>query len=490
MGLIVESSTTQSVRSSRGAYPRIRLWRQLRTSSNTELQEVLINELFQTTQESFLGQNPALQRLDILPSLLFLKETLKLNRKNNFRSLENIKASPLQFFGQSLELTIAPRHSYLRYLHSHGLTQNTATDFPNDVELTKLSSDPIHGIEALQLQSDDTIFTERMNKIIESGSGTDNQILDFKSFKRKFCQSGLVAARSSDHYMLKHLLDCGYDPMSDLDRNNVSVLHYAASMGLQSGALETVRLLVDNASIPSTLQAADMSTPIHWAATGANLEIFKFLCEESLKNQQEKQKNRQKHQKQHENFDSVDFVNDIILSRTIQNDTALHWAAGSGANDIITWILQQTNGERGGKQENQENQFVEEVPIDKRGITYQNKCQFNENPRVLEVKNMFGCTPAHFAASADRTSTCHLLYQYGANMLATNHHGHDPITKAVAFKKMETVLYLIKHVPGVNETLSQLRPWDDDRILSLSEIARIVGGHDIAGLLDSLAVKS
>ena len=71
-------------------------------------------------------------------------------------------------------------------------------------------------------------------------------------------------------------------------------------------------------------------------------------------------------------------------------------------------------------------------------------------------------------------------------------HGHDAITKSIAYKQNDVAKWLIDAVPGVRESLCDLRPWIDDttlpsevntkdlesRKISLRSIAIIVNNAD------------
>jgi len=387
-------------------------------------EEALLEKLLSTDRKTLFSQFPALERLDLFPHLLFLDKTMQLSKPS--ATLDHIRRSPLCYFGRSLELYVAPRYAYLYQLyHQKSLGVDNATSSATSRSIL---------VEDLQLAVDDDEF--------ERSSPQSNAPLHWHSyatFQKKFCQGGLAAARASDFMMLSLLVKCGYNPRLDFDRSGVSCLHYAASFGSQRGALECARVLIEEGGLLPSMRARDDATPLHWAATGANLDTFKYLVH-----------------KWEENICSPNCKSSILLSPTTQKDTCLHWAAGSGANDIITWIL---------------------------GIENEEKLQRSDGGGVessfLEMKNVFGCTPAHFAASGGRTTTCELLNRAGANMLAQNFHGHDPLTKAVAFKKRDTAFYFLHAVAGASDTLFEARPWDE-KMLQLDEIALAVGDNDMA----------
>jgi ankyrin repeat protein len=168
----------------------------------------------------------------------------------------------------------------------------------------------------------------------------------------------------------------------------------------------------------------------------------------------------------------------------------LHWAAGSGNFEVLKWLL-------------------------------------DEQHSLLESRNVFGCTVAHFASSGGQlgeitkmrdleivnstvyfesrlnvlsaclltittilcgsydVEMCKYLHDIrGADFLECNLHGHDPLTKAIAFKRNNVARWLLESVSGCQETVTQLRPWDDDCMKSLWQIAELVGNTEGVSLLN------
>eukprot|EP01035_Chromulina_nebulosa_P018878 gene18878-24670_t len=133
----------------------------------------------------------------------------------------------------------------------------------------------------------------------------------------------------------------------------------------------------------------------------------------------------------------------------LDNDLSspLHWAAGSGSSAILNYLITTLEDD-------------------------------------VNKVNVFGCTPAHFASSGGQLTILKFLLVHGCDLLKQNYHGHDALTKAVAFNRNNIVDWLVKEVPGVKETINKLRPWNIDTKsnntinMSLFQIAAIVGNHE------------
>lgn len=252
---------------------------------------------------------------------------------------------------------------------------------------------------------------------------------DYQSFKRTYLKGGLAAARASDAKMLKLLCEHGYDPSSDLDRNRASVLMWAAAQGLQQGSLETVQFLVEEARMSVEDISNGGNSVMHWAVQGGSLDVCKYLWSKG-------------------NFSREALpIND-------EGTSLLHWAVGSGAAAVVDWLLDDVCATR----------TVREAE--------------------LQRKNRFGCTAVHFASSGGQISTASELLARGVDFSVCNYHGHDAITKAIAFKKNDILIWLLENVPEAMASLQTLRPWDND-VKSLSEIARIVNNTEAISILAS-----
>ena len=123
-----------------------------------------------------------------------------------------------------------------------------------------------------------------------------------------------------------------------------------------------------------------------------------------------------------------------------------------------------------------------------------------------ETKNVFGCTAAHFAASAGQVHALQYLKSVGADLTCQNYHGHDPLTKAVAFNRNAVVEWLLEELPAVRAAVRNSRRWSEDtiarkavaprhddvgvaidkegeKLLTLQQIAAIVGNFQAVDIL-------
>jgi ankyrin repeat protein len=265
---------------------------------------------------------------------------------------------------------------------------------------------------------------------------TEN-ITDFAEFRKEFWQGGLSAVRNMNLPLVDTLIDLGWSSADDMDRNGRSVLMWACSLGKHASSLEMVKLLVEKADERVFHRSINGDTCLHWAATGHSLDVCKYLVSKGL---------------------DVSVVNNELSS-------PLHWAAGSDASDVFDWLLELL-------------------------------MSVNSDVNYLEMRNIFGCTVAHFASSGGCLNMCEKLHNLGADMKAQNFHGHDALTKAVAFNRNHIVAWLLNNVDGIRDTLHDPRPWIDDTSItslpldcpriSLIEIASKVHNYGAMKLLEEV----
>ena len=238
---------------------------------------------------------------------------------------------------------------------------------------------------------------------------------NFYQWKRKFLRGGLHAARECDEDLLRLLFKYGYDPSSDIDRQGRTLLHWVSGLGKHPKALDTARLLVEVGQVDPQALADDGSSALMWAATGGSLALFEYLCGKGC---------------------------DPFLTDH-EKSSAFMWAAGSGEVDICRWI---------------------------KDLSIQLK-----QPSPAWETNVFGCLPIHFAASGGQVESIKYLIEVcGADVLIQNNgHGHDSLTKAVAFKQSKAVSFLCSVIPQVERLILLPRPWDS-KDLNLIEIAQLV----------------
>lgn len=455
---VVGVATEGQLRSRRGRYPRLTVFAPddfLATSLHqspadnhtpAELHRAhLSRRVFEyfgysnPQQEAYFDRFPALKgKLDpfeqLFPKLAFLASpAVKSYVSENARN-QAVLSNCQEFFGLDV-LTLVTRHAYLRHLSDgEGKRNKQKADRRDGFPLLLQYSEEKHNNwlfpSYCKVKEDD--FQQFVCQL--SPSPVEE---DYVSFKKRFVQGGLEAVRKSDLHILRLLLTHGYDPDDDLDRSQRSVLMWACAQGQADAALDIVKLLHEhylhrNDTNSCLLhRSIDGDSVMHFAATGGSLPVCQFL---------------------HAQGCAVDTKNN-------DDSCPLHWAAGSGALDIVRWLAEDLH-----------------IPID--------------------VVNRFGCQPSHFAASAGKLEVCQYLHQRGASLVANNHHGHDPLTKAVAFKQNEVISWLLSEIPEARKSLRQLRPWNEDthkskhhevidagELRSLAEIAAIVGNFKALKLL-------
>eukprot|EP01036_Dinobryon_divergens_P022955 gene22955-31261_t len=278
---------------------------------------------------------------------------------------------------------------------------------------------------------------------------------DFSNFKKRFLQGGLSAVRNMDLNMITTLLQHGWIPTCEVDRSGRTPLMWACSMGSHGNALKVIDVLhtwersrVDDHS-DQTLKNSlthNGESCFHFASAGGCLSVCEYLLHD------------------------VGLDKELLKSGNREQTTPLHWAAGSGSVDVVRWL------------------------VEDHGCDY-------------ETKNVFGCTAAHFAASAGQVQTLQYLKSVGADLTCQNYHGHDPLTKAVAFNRNAVVEWLLEELPAVRAAIHNSRRWSEDttaskagapghgagvehdKLLSLQQIAAIVGNFQAVDILSRYSVS-
>jgi len=414
-----------AVRSKRGKYPRIELHRHAppatHTATNPDLTWYEPFGIDRDTYSRAAAQFPALDKLDVATNLLPKMRCLNATILRDQRLLTEVITTYPQYFAHELEKTIAVRHAFLRSeAHPAATTTATATT------AAALVADGCAGLQRLLAKSDDDFL---FSFFPSDGA----RRAAWASFKPRFLQGGLAAARHADAALIALLLAHGWDPASDTDRNGMTVLMWACAQGRRPGALATVKTLVERGGCDVRQRAGDGTSCLMWAATGGSLAVCEYLAARGA---------------------------DPSLPDA-DGSVPLHWAAGSGAADIVDWLLTAHRAD-------------------------------------LRTRNAFGCTVAHFAASGGQLAMCrHLHGTHRVDFLEENGHGHDALAKAVAFRKHDVARWLLDEVYGLGpigggtgedqgrreEMRARLaRPWPwDDGALTLPDIAARVGDGDDAG---------
>eukprot|EP00540_Astrosyne_radiata_P020550 CAMPEP_0116858562 /NCGR_PEP_ID=MMETSP0418-20121206/21255_1 /TAXON_ID=1158023 /ORGANISM="Astrosyne radiata, Strain 13vi08-1A" /LENGTH=332 /DNA_ID=CAMNT_0004492525 /DNA_START=14 /DNA_END=1012 /DNA_ORIENTATION=+ len=193
------------------------------------------------------------------------------------------------------------------------------------------------------------------------------------------------------------LLQHGANPL-ERDIRGATLLHWAAG----TGNLEGVQKLLPffDQHVFSELER-DGSTPLHWAAAGADARKFGIggypdVCRYLLE--------------QVEGDEKKDLVNRL----TKDGNSVLMWAAWSGSEEVVKMMIR-----------NRADPFV---------------------------ANRNGCTVAHWGAAGGNLPLCKYLAEtVGVDFTAPNHGGNTPLTHAVADGRVEIVEWLSNEVCNIQE---------------------------------------
>jgi len=332
---------------------------------------------------------------------------------------------PPQYFGARLEKTIAPRHAFLIYNNlPHGLSllrrekerDNSSIrlhDFLSSCRKTKqfcalcnqwrkeqklgMGANSSHhtGIQRnikqitpKQIEAFDFIFGKGLmaaarNELVQKDNNWPLEHIDITSTE-----------------ILKLLIQHGANPL-ERDIRGVTLLHWAAG----TGNLEAFKALLHY--FPNGLiemAERDSSTPLHWAAAGANSKEFGTgghynLCQYILS---ECDHSKDHSLKKHKTKTSA---KDIVNQRTKDGNSPLMWAAWAGSLSTVKLMV--------------------------RYRANWNLCNRN------------GCTVAHWAASGGSLKVCQYLAEVvGVDFFVKNLGGNTPLTHAVAFGRVDVIQWL------------------------------------------------
>ena len=380
-------------------------------------------------QRSIRGKYPSLQLFRHLP--IPAKEPRELFLYHGFseQDISSMEGKFPQLFEKiQVEKHLSPKLAFAQAVMLHGY-RKSITEFPFyfSYDLEQVIAVRCAYMECLgyNVSSDLSSFLPCSDEEFTSRFPSTMKDVDFYQFRRNFLRGGLHAARDCDVDSLDQLLRYGYDPSSDIDRQGRTVLHWVCGLGRKQGAVEIARMLVEEGRVDPLARAHDGSTTMMWAATGGSLALFQYL----------------------HRLGSDPFIPDN------EGSTAFMWAAGSGAVEICRWI--------------------NDLAIN------------SERSSPASTTNKFGCLAIHFAASGGQIESIRYLIELcGINTLTqSNLHGHDSLTKAVAFKQPNAVRLICSELmPYVRPLILQPRPWDDDR-LNLIQIAELVSCKECLELL-------
>eukprot|EP00904_Undaria_pinnatifida_P014047 jgi/Undpi1/9773/HiC_scaffold_27.g12229.m1 len=392
-GAASSASSAGSVRSRRGKYPVVELWRRetehdpllkvrdegnclddgydddlvggptvrvaARGSQHTALEHLRVvldlgPEQVESVRESF----PALdevdpEKLDLRPKLLFLRETMGGDGGA-------VAVSFPQFFGHPLERHIAPRHAFL-----------VASGRPSGATLME------GGCRGLR-----RMLELPANRFVaEMVPG--REMSDYRRFEQAFLRGPFDAARRGDADTLTLLRSHGWDCW-ETDRRGRTALFWAAGGGSVSAC---VALTEGDGGLCPRDSGGDGSTPLHWAAagvearrfgTGGDVDVCRWLLGRGAD----------------------------PGATTTEGNTVVMWAAWAGGLDATRWA-------------------VEEAGAD------------------LDAANVNGCSVAHWAASGGDEEVCRYLRSKGVDFTRRNKGGNDPLNHAVAYGRRHIAAWLL-----------------------------------------------
>lgn len=433
----------EMIPSRRGKYPRLELWdaRSWNYSVGDSLGEALTYAGFDGCE--IVSLSPFARTLwsklhesgSLLPKLLFFKHS---DSHQSWSRAKRLLSSNPTALSHDLVSTIAPRHAYL--VHHKIFANNWQSEENLNILICK----------------DDDFESFCDNQIQSSINTVEGSQFTFKAFRRSYLRGGLAAIKSGELDMLSLFLQQGWHPNSDIDRQRRTALMWAVAnpSGVQRSIhYEIVQRLLTFLDKHNILhqelrrKSLHGDSVLHWAVTASdNLSVFVQLLDRLNSNLHRL---------------PVLLDGDEALYVNLDNTHVVHWAAGSGALDILRFLL-------------------ESKP---------NGLASSDASRLLQYRNRFGCTLLHFAASGGQVETLKYLHEHYRHLDFTvqNYHGHDILTKAVAFKQNDVLLWLLQTIPAFSlqmnckgdvdagngvSLLHKKRPWSLDTTMHSSQTVR------------------
>lgn len=217
--------------------------------------------------------------------------------------------------------------------------------------------------------------------VAEMAPGRD--VSDYRRFEQGFLRGPFDAARRGDAQTLRLLRSHGWDCFEE-DRRGRNALFWAAG----GGHIKACEALTEPpGGLRADTNASDLSTPLHWAATGVEAKRFGTgghvdACRWLLSR-------------------------DANPSATTEDgNSVVMWAAWAGGLETTRWA-------------------VEEAGAD------------------LGLENDNGCSVAHWAASGGDEAVCRYLHSKGVDFAHKNKGGNDPLNHAVAYGRRDIAAWLL-----------------------------------------------
>jgi ankyrin repeat protein len=436
----IDQSTIETRASKRGRYPILQLWKSHVRGSNIYQDSITSASVLQRFSFSdneiasiFQQFEPLQIKIDVLnrliPILLFLNNTCSYVSEN-CRKNEILKYP--QILGLELESTIACRHSFLRYykIPLYHITSSGEEEwmFPSYLLMKE---------------------GEFVKSFASSCSTNSTTFMDYTTFRSYFLRGGLSLIKQGQFTLLPFLLEHGYNPEDDLDRQGRSVLMWLVANPSQSSiasVLPIFDMLIDfhlnvQENLFGELQRRTVSgeTLLHHVTLNAPSQSYLLF------------------QKLIALYDQYNISKQMIHAVNDEGTHLLHWAAGNGCYEIIDYLL------RSHCTDNTTYNLSKDLGSSDYAQSQQST-YIGRSESLLHVDNEFGCTMIHFAASGGQLHVLkYLSSQHNYHPIETliNHHGHDALTKAIAFQQNHVAQWLLETFPSVRKSVSDLRPWNE-----------------------------
>ena len=326
------------------------------------------------------------------------------------KSVQILRDACPQYWSIPFEKTFLPRHAFWKRRYS-------GIELLDNLEMVQ---------RVLLLPKTDAQFAEAMCDVSdegEAGESSSSTLGDFAAFARCYRKGGLEAARAGNVAVLSALLEHGWDPNTDRDRQGASALHYAAG----HGHVECCARLcdgLDGNGLAVDDRAGDGATPLHWAVAGMTA--------------------RSAHDGERYGFGTGGHrsTTEWLVRRgadlhatTVDGNSIVHWCAWAGQKPLLEWIARQVDQQPSHIATRASPQILIEAAANGGA---------SKASQMMQALNYKGCSAAHWAASGGDLPTCVALAEvYGVDFALANVEGNTPLTKAIEHGREEVVQWLL-----------------------------------------------